>query len=341
MLAFLLLGFAMLPACIETNSTIPESTGLLTVGPTINLDTPNECNSIRREPIRPLTRPTDLSPKKVELGKSLFHDTRLSHDNSVSCATCHDVENGGDDDLPTSVGIGGQTGDLNAPTVLNSGMSIAQFWDGRAASLEIQAEAPIHDLKEMGSNWEEVIGKLKLDANLVSQFQAIYPQGLNAKSICDAIANYERALVTVDSDFDKYLRGDSTALNENALAGYELFKSIGCISCHQGRLVGGNMFQEFGIMRDFAENFDSGNEKSKGRFNVTSRRNDLHRFKVPSLRNVQQTAPYFHDGQTATLEEAISIMAEFQLGESLSDQQITQIREFLDSLTGYVSEELQ
>lgn len=295
----------------------------------------------RREPIRPLSNPHGLSSEKVELGRELFHDVRLSADNSISCASCHNVKEGGDDGLPTSVGINGQVGGLNAPTVLNSSKSLAQFWDGRAKDLREQAGGPIHNPIEMGSNWSEVISKLNQDTEFIRQFEKVYPHGLNEESIADAIATYETALVTVNSPFDRYLMGDDSALSEEALEGYKLFKAIGCISCHQGQAVGGNMFQKFGVMGDFSAQFDSSSQVSRGRMNATNRTVDLHRFKVPSLRTVHRTAPYFHNGCTDNLESAIKIMAEFQLGESLDDVEVNQIKAFLISLDGQIAEELE
>ena len=319
----------------ESTSPPPDQSG-------IELSITNEVmQQYRREPIRPLSIPQGLSQVKVSLGRQLFHDVRLSADNSISCASCHNVKDGGDDGLPTSVGISGQVGGLNAPTVLNSSMSLAQFWDGRAKDLREQAGGPIHNPIEMGSNWNEVISKLNHDIEFTRQFEKAYPQGLNKESIADAIATYETALVTVNSPFDRYLMGDDSALSEEALEGYKLFKAIGCISCHQGQAVGGNMFQKFGVMGDFSAQFDSSSQVSRGRMNATNRTVDLHRFKVPSLRTVQRTAPYFHNGCTDNLESAIKIMAEFQLGESLDDVEVSQIKAFLISLDGDVAEELE
>lgn len=295
----------------------------------------------RREPIRPLRRPTGLSAEKIALGRQLFHDVRLSGNNSVSCATCHNVKEGGDDGLPTSVGIHGEVGGLNAPTVLNSSLSLAQFWDGRAKDLHAQVAGPIHNPIEMDSNWDDVIVKLEKDTVFTKRFIETYPQGLSAGSISDAIATYESALVTVNSPFDRYLKGDSSALSGEALEGYKLFKEIGCVSCHQGQTVGGNMFQKFGVMGDFNEQFESSNQTNRGRINATKRAVDLHRFKVPSLRNVHRTAPYFHNGCAESLESAIKVMAEFQLGESLIEEEVSQIKAFLISLDGQIPKELE
>ena len=301
----------------------------------------DQFSSARNEPIHPLVKPQGLSSEKVELGKTLFHDVRLSADNSISCATCHRVKEGGDDGLPTSIGIAGKTGGLNAPTVLNSSLLIAQFWDGRAKNLKEQVPGPVHNPIEMGSDWKEVIAKLKKDRKLVAAFEKNYAQGLTPDNIIDAIVNYENALVTVGAPFDKYLLGDDDAVSPKVLKGYQLFKSLGCISCHQGKLVGGNMLQQFGVMGEFEEHFEDSSESSRGRINVTQRKVDLHRFKVPSLRNVAQTAPYFHNGCTQSLEEAIRVMARFQLGETLTATEVDLIKAFLVSLNGETPKELQ
>ena len=232
-------------------------------------------------------------------------------------------------------------GSLNAPTVLNSSLFIAQFWDGRARNLTEQAPGPIHNPVEMDSNWDEVIAKLSADKAFTSRFKKTYPQGITEEAIVDALVSYESALITVNSPFDRYLCGDDEAISSDALEGYKLFKSIGCISCHQGQAVGGNMFQEFGIMGDYFIQFDKTSDADKGRINVTSRGVDLHRFKVPSLRNVELTAPYFHNGNTSSLDEAIRVMAEYQLGESVTDESVGLIESFLHSLTGVVAEELR
>lgn len=294
----------------------------------------------RKEPIRPLVEPLDSSSEKVMLGRDLFHDVRLSHDNSISCASCHVIAEGGDDGFKTAVGIRGQLGALNTPTVFNCSLGIAQFWDGRAKTLAEQAEGPIHNPMEMGSDWGEIIGKLNKDAELVSRFQRLFSTDPTPNALIASLVAYEKALVTVDSPFDQYLKREAE-LSADALAGYQTFKSVGCVSCHQGQAVGGNMFQKFGIMRDFGDRFDAGRDANRGRIHATHRSVDLHRFKVPSLRNVTQTKPYFHDGSAETLTEAIETMAEFQLGTSLSQLETQQILAFLQSLTGNIPRHLK
>lgn len=287
-----------------------------------------------QEPVQPIPQDIVLDKRKVELGKGLFHDPRLSQDNSFSCASCHDLSQGGTDHRARSIGVGGQLGDVNAPTVFNSGFNFKQFWDGRAETLEDQIDGPIHNPKEMHSNWPEIIGKLKQDARYVSDFAALYPEGIQPRTIKDAMATFERSLITPNSRFDKYLRGDITAITEDEKRGYQLFKDYGCIACHQGINIGGNMFQKLGVMADYFADRGEQTTADLGRFNVTRQEVDRHTFKVPSLRNVARTAPYFHDGSAETLEEAVAIMAKYQLGRPLSSSDVDLIVKFLKTLTG-------
>lgn len=290
------------------------------------------------EPIRPIPLTVKLDAKKVVLGDKLFHDKRLSKDNTLACASCHGLDRGGVDGGVDggvgSTGINGAKGPINAPTVFNSGFNFRQFWDGRANSLEEQAAGPVHNPKEMGSNWAEVLGKLSQDAALVATFKESYPDGLQPKNIQDAIANFERSLITPNSRFDKYLRGDKAALKDDELRGYQLFKNYGCVACHQGVNVGGNMFQVFGVMGDYFAKRGGVTEADLGRFNVTKNEADKNMFKVPSLRNVALTAPYFHDGSAKTLNDAVDVMFKFQLGRAAPQQDKELIVKFLHTLTG-------
>ena len=286
------------------------------------------------EPIRPIPLTVKLDAKKVALGDRLFHDKRLSKDNTLACASCHGLDRGGVDGGVGSTGINGAKGPINAPTVFNSGFNFRQFWDGRANSLEEQAAGPIHNPKEMGSNWAEVLGKLSQDVALVATFKESYPDGLQPKNIQDAIATFERSLITPNSRIDKYLRGDKTALKDDELRGYQLFKNYGCVACHQGVNVGGNMFQVFGVMGDYFAKRGGITEADLGRFSVTKNEADKHMFKVPSLRNVALTAPYFHDGSAKTLNDAVEVMFKFQLGRVAPQQDKELIVKFLHTLTG-------
>lgn len=286
------------------------------------------------EPLQPIPLTATFDGKKVALGKRLFYDPRLSHDNSIACAGCHSLSKGGTDQRARSVGIGGALGGINAPTVFNSGLNFKQFWDGRAETLEDQIEGPTHGPKEMGSNWPEIIGKLRQDPSYAATFGALYPEGIQSATIKDAIAVFERSLLTPNSRFDKFLRGDRAALTSQEQAGYSLFKDYGCASCHQGMNVGGNMFQVFGVMGDYFADRGTPTGADQGRANVTGHEGHIHVFKVPSLRNVALTAPYFHDASAETLEEAVKVMAKYQLGRSLSTKEVEELATFLRTLTG-------
>ena len=275
----------------------------------------------------------NLSTDKIELGRRLFFDPRLSHDDTISCASCHDLSAGGDDNRALSLGINGQLGPINTPTVFNAALNFVQFWDGRAGTLEEQAAGPVHNPLEMASNWAEVIEKLAQDDGYRRDFLALYPKGMSGESIVDAIASFERTLITPNSRFDRHLAGDASALDALEKAGLQRFLEFGCASCHQGAAIGGNMFQRFGVMNDYF----AGREPKPadlGRYNVTGREEDRHVFKVPSLRNVGVTAPYFHDGSAHSLEEAVVIMGRFQLGRDIAGPDVKAITAFLRTLTG-------
>ena len=286
------------------------------------------------EPILPIARDVVHDSDKVKLGERLFNETKLSRDNTVSCATCHDLTSGGDDGTATSIGVGGAVGVANAPTVFNSGLNFRQFWDGRATTLEAQIDGPIHNPTEFGFEWPGILSRLQDDPSYNKSFSDLYPAGITSETVKDAIAAFERSLTTPDSPFDRYLRGESDALTAGELHGYERFKLYGCVSCHQGAAVGGNMFQTIGILGDYLGDRGEIKEIDRGRFNVTGDEADLYVFKVPSLRNVAVTDPYLHDGSVETLDEMVRIMAKYQVGRILSDGEINSIVEFLHTLTG-------
>lgn len=290
------------------------------------------------EPIQPIPTSVDLNSEKVALGRKLFHEVRLSHDNSLSCATCHDTGKGGVDGLVHSIGIGKAEVPLNAPTVLNSGLNFRQFWNGRAETLEAQVDGPTQGPKEMGSTWPEILDKLRSDNDYVGLFQKLYPEGLTHDTVKNAIATFERSLITPNAPFDRYLRGDQGAISPEAQRGYQLFKAYGCSSCHQGVNVGGNMFQKMGVMKDyFAERGHIG-DADFGCFNMTHKEEDRFVFRVPSLRNIALTAPYFHDGSTQELDAAVEVMAKYQLGRVIDAEHVHSIVAFLQSLTGELKE---
>jgi len=266
------------------------------------------------EPISPIPDPVINSPKQVELGRLLFHEVRLSQNNQVSCASCHSLKHGGADGQIVSTGVNSSKGLINSPSIFNSSLNFRQFWDGRADNLLSQIDGPIINPIEMNSSWPEVLAKLEQDAFYIEEFNSAFKTGLNITNIKAAIIAFEESLLTPDSRFDLYLKKTPGALTDEELKGYQLFKQYGCVSCHQGVAVGGNLYQRFGVMGDYFANRGNMTAADLGRFLVTRNEKDKHVFKVPSLRNVALTAPYFHDGSASTLEDAVDIMMLYQLG---------------------------
>lgn len=280
----------------------------------------------------PLPQQEKQRSLRASLGEKLFHEARLSADNSISCASCHNLQRGGVDGTRVSKGVAGAAGDINAPTVFNSSLSFVQFWNGRAATLEEQAAGPIQNPLEMASSWNQVLDRLRGDETYRQAFSAAYKDGITPGNVVDAIASFERTLITPNSPFDRFLRGEHN-LTEEAMQGYQKFRDLGCASCHQGVLMGGNMYQKFGVLRDYFQGRHP-SQADLGRYTVTGREEDRHVFKVPSLRNIALTAPYFHDGSAKTLEEAVKIMGRYQLGRELGERDVGLIVAFLHSLTG-------
>ena len=292
--------------------------------------------SIIDQPIVPITTVSDVDPKKAALGNRLFHDPQLSGNNKISCASCHNPDLGGADGRAKSLGFEEQLSALNAPTVWNSSLNFRQFWDGRAATLEAQIDEPILNPKEMNSSWPSIVSKLTQNNDYVSAFRQLYPTGIQSDSIRDAIAAYERTLVTPNSRFDQYLLGNQSAVTASEKAGYDLFKDYGCVACHQGVNVGGNMFQRLGVMQDFFKARGDIQTADLGRMNISGRLRDRYVFKVPSLRNVELTAPYLHDGSVESLAETIGIMGRYQLGREIPPEDVNLLVQFLRTLTGEV-----
>ena len=291
------------------------------------------------EPIRPIPETVEVEAAKAALGRALFHDPRLSKDGTVSCASCHDLRAGGSDGRRVSIGIEGKEGVINSPTVFNAGFNFKQFWDGRAKTVEDQIDGPIQSPIEMGSLWPEVVAKLYEDEQYPKLFAASYPDGINRKNVKNAIAEFVKSLVTPNGRFDRWLKGDDTALDAKEKQGYALFKSYGCVSCHQGVNVGGNMFQVFGVLNEYFKRRGNITEADLGRYNVTGNIADRHSFKVPSLRMAAHTPPYLHDGSAATLRDAVDAMFTFQLGREAPDEDKDAIAAFIQTLAGE-SEEL-
>lgn len=302
--------------------------------PLIPLSTSKE-NIILNEPIQPITLQLELNESKVKLGDKLFHEFQLSKDNKVACVSCHNLNTGGTDRLVRSIGTHNKLSVVSSPTVFNSGLNFKQFWDGRAETLEAQAEQAILGGNLMGKQtWLEVINKLKQFSKYDSWFRQLYLDGMTSDNIKDAIATFERSLYTPNSRFDQFLLGNQNAISEEEKQGYHRFKSYGCVSCHQGMLLGGNMFQTFGLLENYFSDRGKVTRSDFGRFNVTKDERDRYAFKVPSLRNIVLTSPYFHDGSAENLEEAIKVMAKYQLGRQIPQTDINLIIKFLKSLTG-------
>ncbi len=290
-----------------------------------------------REPIAPLPLASAEHPAKTALGERLFGDVRLSRDRSMSCLTCHQFERGGADGLPVARRADGSSLARNTPTIFNVDFNYFYNWDGSTQALEAHAEKLLLNPDVMDANWPELLGRLRADPSYVAAFKSTYSDGLNKASVLDALAVYERSLITPNARFDRYLRGRRDALTEEERQGYRLFKSYGCVACHQGMNVGGNMFQRFGIFpysRAPAYPGQPDDRVDYGRFQVTQVERDRHVFRVPSLRNVALTAPYFHNGKAATLEAAVDTMAQVQLGKTLTPEEIELIVRFLHTLTG-------
>lgn len=299
----------------------------------VDLQTANNLNEVilpipSRKPLVPSER------KKAFLGQRLFMDRQLSKDKTISCFDCHNVFQGGDDGRKVSLGVNGAKGSINSPTVINSSLNFRQFWDGRAADLREQADGPIHNPAEMASSAGLVVERLKKDREYVRLFTEVYDDGIQWKNVKDAIVFYEGTLTTPGSPFDRYLSGDKNAISADAKKGFDRFVSFGCIACHQGANVGGNMYQTMGVARDYFAERGNIQKSDLGRFNVTGLAEDRHVFKVPSLRNVTLTGPYFHDGSVEKLGDAVRVMGRYQLGRNISDQDVDYIVKFLNSLRG-------
>ncbi len=287
-----------------------------------------------QEPISPLPQTISTLKANSELGERLFNDPLLSHDKTIACANCHSLTLGGSDRRRFSLGVGGVLGQINSPTIFNQTFNFAYFWDGRATTLDEQTTGPITNPAEMASSWPEVVERLRAQPEYRAQFAAIYPEGITESSIKNAIASYENTLITPNAPFDRYLRGDHAAIDGHAQKGYALFKAYGCASCHQGVNIGGNMFQRFGLMGDYFGDRGKITKADLGRYNVTGKDEDRHVFRVPSLRNVALTPPYFHDGSVDRLDEAVGVMARYQLGREISDEDKRLIVAFLETLNG-------
>ena len=282
------------------------------------------------EPIQPLKPARDINLGMMELGKKLFFDPRLSKSGFISCNSCHNLSMGGSDNLPSSIGDHWQKGPINAPTVLNSSLNLAQFWDGRAATLKDQAGGPIANPGEMAFSHTLAVDVLSSIPGYVREFKQVFGKdAIDIDEVTTAIAEFEKTLVTPDARFDQWLLGKADALTADELAGYQLFKASGCVMCHNGEGIGGNSFQKMGLVEPY-----KANSPAEGRVAVTGKDADRFLFKVPTLRNVEMTYPYFHDGAANTLAEAVNTMGRIQLGKKFTPEENAKIVAFLKTLTG-------
>ncbi len=298
----------------------------------------NICNAQteinQNQMITPIPDSIPYNKEKAILGKQLYMDTTLSADGKVSCNTCHDTKTFGVDNQVFSTGINGvMDTPFNSPTTFNAAFNFVQFWNGRAKDLADQARSPFTNPQEMGLNDEaEVIKIIEQNPDYKAKFNKIYGE-INMDNITDAIAEFEKTLITPNAPFDRYQKGDENAISEAAKRGWNAFKTNGCVACHQGQNIGGTMYQKIGIFEPYP------NQENLGRYEITKVESDKMVFKVPSLRNVAKTAPYYHDGSIPTLDACVQFMAYYQLGKFLDQQTVEDIVAFLESLTGEYNEQ--
>ena len=286
------------------------------------------------EPLKPLPEAPVQDARRVQLGQQLFNESRMSGNNTLSCASCHNLSKGGADDRQFSIGFDGQAVAVNTPTVFNASLNFIQFWNGRVDTLEDQVKEVVVSHVEMGNTWQNVVATLGNDTTYAADFKKAYSDGVTAENVQNALASYEKTLLTPNSRFDQYLNGNTDILTLDEKYGYQRFKSYGCIACHQGINIGGNMFQKFGVMGDYFKARGNPTESDLGRYLTTGAEEDRNVFRVPGLRNVDLTAPYFHDGSAKSLEDAVDVMFRYQLGRVPTAEDKRLIILFLKTLTG-------
>ena len=304
------------------------------------------CEAFAQHALQPIPDSLATDIRKVTLGRKMYNEARVSLDGTLSCATCHVIDQGGADSrgTRTSEGIYGQFGGINAPTVLNAAFNVEQFWNGRAHTLADQAAGPPVNPVEMGDQtWEQICERLSQDASLVAEFQSIYPEGITQATVTDAIAEYEKTLITPNDRLDQMLKGDENALTEEEKKGLAAFMDNSCAVCHVGKTLGGQSFETLGIYEDYYAAREQSNpdivynDDDKGLAGFTGDTADLHRFKVPGLRNISKTSPYFHDGTQATIEDAVRAMFRFELGvKEAPESDVASISAFLRTLDGEI-----
>lgn len=328
------------------NHLASRAAALIVMGLTTSVyaQVPAEVSALPATAPAPSDNPT--TPAKVELGRKLYFDPRLSHDGSVSCNSCHNVMNGGTDNRAVSAGVRGQRGDRSSPTVFNAAFLSVQFWDGREPTLEAQAKGPLINPVEMGNkDHNEVVSRLRKIPGYVQEFDKVWGKkdSLNIDHVAQAIAAYERTLITPNSPFDRYAKGDTKALSPAAAKGLQTVKEVGCLSCHSGPNFAGptlpagtGFFQKFPTFTGSSYDSKYDLTDDPGRAKATKNDADKHFFRVQTWRNIALTAPYFHNGSVNTLDEAVRVMAKTQLNKELTPEQVTSIVAFLESLTGQV-----
>ncbi len=343
--AIIISGIVFLSACGETPEQIEQKQQAADAAASLAIE--KEIGDRVRAMFQPLPATSEnpeniASAEKIHLGKVLYFDKRLSKDGTQSCNTCHNMSTYGVDNLPVSPGDNGGNGTRNSPTVLNAAFHSTQFWDGRAKDVEQQAGMPITNPVEMAIPSEAfLVDRLKAIDLYTDMFAKAFPEEkepLTYKNIAKAIGSFERTLIT-PSKFDDYLTGSADALSLEEKRGLQTFLNVGCVSCHMGSVLGGVMFQKFGVYGNYWEHTKSA-VIDEGRFAETKNEADKYMFKVPSLRNITETHPYFHDGSVADLGEAVKIMAKVNLNKDLTDGEVSDIVAFLGSLTGEVTEEM-
>jgi len=322
------------PRC-PPNARGPKVVAVLAAGLTLAATASGQPVAERdEEPISPLPLSVAVDPARAALGARLFNETRLSRRGTQSCASCHPLDRGGVDGLARAPSASQADVLRNTPTVFNSGFNLSFNWDGSARTLEAQADGVIRSPAQFANDWPTVLARLGADASYAAAFKAAYPDGLTQRNVLDALGTYQRALVTPNGRFDRFLRGQRDALTAREQEGWRLFMGFGCVACHQGMNVGGNLYEKFGVFRDTKPGRRPGEAPDLGRYLVTKEERDREVFRVPSLRNVALTPPYFHDGRAATLADAVRTMGKVQLDRDLEPGEIDAIVQFLGTLTG-------
>ena len=288
----------------------------------------------QQEPIVPIPTEIEVNEARAQLGEKLFIDVRLSKNKNIACSSCHQLSAGGDDNVAFGISSSAEQNIINTPSIFNARYNFRQNWDGSSNTLQEQIETVMSNHHEFDTQWDKVLPLLLEDETLTNEFNQAYKDGLTKNNVIDAIVEFENTLITPNARFDRYLRNEENVMTKNEIDGYHVFKDLGCISCHQGINIGGNLYQKFGVFYNYLAERGDINKVDYGRMNNTNRQSDAFVFKVPSLRNIAVTAPYLHDGSAETIEQAISIMGLTQLGRSLTANEINLLKAFLDTLTG-------